>query len=174
MLKAETDNPCDRNGAALRCERCQGRARHRRNIPYRFRRDLPGFLWKMGLNGVPERPWRRQTTEALCEECYKNWQYGPNAIMGSEVGRVVVAQLARGDMFLPHLAAVLGAPESRIRDVLIDLELEGTVKRIGALLTLGLPGIPKRLEAGIVSRRKDLKEEARRAMEIDDIREAMP
>ena len=78
MAKAGFSNPCDRNGSAIKCERCPKRASHRREVPSEHVRDLPGYVWLMSVNGMPIIPFPRSRYEVLCDECIKNWSYGPS------------------------------------------------------------------------------------------------
>lgn len=78
---ADVFNPCDEEGHALRCERCPPdekklRARFRRELPEKARRNVSGFVWLMTVSG-PRKPLPCSLTEWLCENHVKDWTYGP-------------------------------------------------------------------------------------------------
>jgi hypothetical protein len=75
--RAGTGNPCDVEGNAVACEQCLLPARHRRHLPRKAWRDIPGDVYLMTLTHGPDFPMARATTEVLCQHCIKNWSYGP-------------------------------------------------------------------------------------------------
>lgn len=74
--RAGTGNPCDILGNAVACERCALPSRHRRPLPLRVWRDIPGDVYLMTLHG-PDFPMPLRATEVLCEHHVKDWCYGP-------------------------------------------------------------------------------------------------
>jgi hypothetical protein len=75
-VRADTSNPCDRVGNAVRCERCTRRARFRREIPEDFAKPRSGSLWVMSVRDEPVSPRPRTSTEAVCEMHFTEWPYG--------------------------------------------------------------------------------------------------
>jgi hypothetical protein len=80
---AATSNPCDAAGKAIPCEQCALPARHRRTLPAKAHRDLPGYVWLMTLHG-PDFPMPWASTEVRCEHHIKDWQYGPMMAGGDD------------------------------------------------------------------------------------------
>jgi hypothetical protein len=74
--RAGTGNPCDAEGNTVVCERCALPARHRRCLPHRVWRNIPGYVWLMTLHG-PDFPMPLARTEVRCEQHITDWSYGP-------------------------------------------------------------------------------------------------